>query len=101
MNGPEHYAEAERLLVSCQLPWTNPSDDSELYAAVGGDIDGGLDTCRNALMAAQVHATLALAAAARYTLTQSDQGGTDRGEIHSDGTWEPVLRPTTKEATDG
>jgi hypothetical protein len=63
VTGPEHYREAERLLVSCQiLRGDRQAGDAEQYPAAVED-EGG-DTCRNALMAARVHATLALAAAA-------------------------------------
>lgn len=50
--GPQHYAEAERLLADVLNPSTgNPFDDDEVGIV------------RNSLKAAQVHATLALAAA--------------------------------------
>lgn len=54
MNGPEHYAEAERLLAL---------DDQE----GGWAPDGSANTAL--IQKAQVHATLALVAA-RYSLTQ-------------------------------
>ena len=51
MNGPQHYAEAERLLVGRAVP------NSNRRAPTDADI-----------AAAQVHATLALAAATALTL---------------------------------
>lgn len=61
MNGPEHYAAAEELLTSCQL--VQLEEGPEIYPPVGPGHEDDLDTCRNALMAAQVHATLAHTAA--------------------------------------
>jgi hypothetical protein len=62
MTGLEHYLAAEALLVSCQLP--NPDESYELYPALEDDGEGGrVHSTANALVAAQVHATLALAAA--------------------------------------
>lgn len=62
MNGRQHYVAAEALLKSCQLAPLE-DDSPEIYAPIGEGHEDGLDTCRNALMAADVHATLALAAA--------------------------------------
>lgn len=59
MNGHEHYLEAERLLKSCQSPGERHPDDAEEYPA----LEDGVNSIGNALAAAQVHATLALAAA--------------------------------------
>lgn len=59
MNGPEHFREAERLLVDCQLA-AGDDDPPEVYPAFE---DGGVNSIGNALAAAQVHATLAQAAA--------------------------------------
>lgn len=59
MNGPEHYREAERLLKSCQSPGERHPDDAEEYPA----LEDGVNSIGNALVAAQVHATLALTAA--------------------------------------
>ena len=58
MNGPQHYAEAEQLLKSCQLPGFGPGE-AEQYP----EREDGVDSIGNAIAAAQVHATLALAAA--------------------------------------
>ncbi len=66
MNGPEHYRMAERLLRSCQLPpILDHPDDAPTYPASEWDesTDREVNTIGNALVAAQVHATLALAAA--------------------------------------
>jgi hypothetical protein len=52
MNGPDHYREAERLLDEC-------CTDDGFFPA---EDDADMDHHRNPLMAAQVHATLALAA---------------------------------------
>lgn len=57
MNGAEHFHEAERLLLNCQ---TEPAD--ALNAATYPALEDGQNTIANALAAAQVHATLALAA---------------------------------------
>lgn len=62
MNGPEHYAEAERIVDSASLA-PNPRDQHVLLAA------------------AQVHATLALVAAASETTYRA--GDRER--------WAPVL----------
>jgi hypothetical protein len=63
VNGPEHYRAAELLLASCQLG--RPDADGTEYYAAGDDPpgSGGPNTLGNALTAAQVHATLAFAAA--------------------------------------
>jgi hypothetical protein len=57
MDGASHYREAERLLLDCQLV---PGDDGDpaVYP-----IESERDSVANPLAAAQVHATLALAAA--------------------------------------
>lgn len=69
MTGPEHYREAEKLLESCQVP---PKDDQfEVYPPYPA-AEEDLNTVGNALRAAQVHATLALAAA---TALRSFAGG--------------------------
>lgn len=52
MNGPEHYAEAERLLANAAQWENNIIDDLGSYASIN-----------SARRAAQAHATLALAAA--------------------------------------
>ncbi|WP_367128281.1 hypothetical protein [Saccharothrix sp. HUAS TT1] len=63
--GPEHYQAAEKLLASCQLQ--APGDrNAETYP----EREDGVDSIGNALKAARVHATLALAAA---TAMGSDQ----------------------------
>lgn len=67
MTGPEHYREAERLLLSCQVL---PATASE--AATYPQHEDGINTISNALIAAQVHATLALAAATG--LNDAEQG---------------------------
>lgn len=56
MTGPEHQGEAERLLLSCQL---EPA--TEYDAATYPANEDGANTICNALVAALVHATLALA----------------------------------------
>jgi hypothetical protein len=76
VTGPEHYREAENLLVSCQLIRT---DEHEIYPEVGLGHEDDVDSCRNALMAAQVHATLALTAAQAEPIAQSL--GTEGDEI--------------------
>lgn len=68
MTGPGHYQEAERLLDSCRL---YVDGESEIYP----ERENGVDTCGNALAAAQVHATLALAAATALGLGRADDHG--------------------------
>jgi hypothetical protein len=72
MNGPEHYRRAEALLESCRIPGSDDYDPDlgvvESYTPSLDDIGTGedpevVDSCRNALWAAGVHATLAVAAA--------------------------------------
>ncbi|HEV2780388.1 MAG TPA: hypothetical protein VGX25_13445 [Actinophytocola sp.] len=70
MTGPEHYRLAEALLTSCQLSSDLP-EDVEYYPAK----EDGVDTCANALAAAQVHATLALAAATALGSQRVDDHG--------------------------
>lgn len=84
MNGPEHYRRAEALLVSCQDPSIQDLDDDgrvvefyperDLFAP--GDPKHEHDPA-NALLAAQVHAALALAAAVApgHALAVSDLPG--------------------------
>lgn len=59
--GPEHYRMAEALLAACQLTDSGDDDCPEVYPAIPGN--DGVDEVSNTLRAAQVHATLALAAA--------------------------------------
>jgi hypothetical protein len=68
MDGPEHYQVAEALLDSCRIVGGDDLDDRgrlvPTYPATEWDRDRGeVNTIGNALAAAQVHATLALAAA--------------------------------------
>ena len=62
MNGPSHYREAEKLIEAAQYD--------------------GYDNARGALAAAQVHATLALAAAAAPV---------DAPDGESETSWDEVL----------
>lgn len=57
MNGREHYEAAETLLVSCQVPGMI-GETPEQYPAREDEVNA----VGHALVAAQVHATLALAA---------------------------------------
>ena len=66
MNGPDHYREAEQLLNSCQLPGFGPGG-AEQYPAH----EDGVNSIGNALAAAQVHATLAVAAAHAHNITDA------------------------------
>lgn len=81
MTGPEHYHRAEALLASCMIG--DDVDDqgriSETYPAYEYDPDTGRDvnTTGNALVAAQVHAALALAAATAEPLAQGYDGPDD------------------------
>jgi hypothetical protein len=82
MSGPEHFREAERLVAEClshrALPrrwnWASPE-----YA--------------NTLAAAQVHATLALAAATVHASLPSYQGASIGGPVADQ--WDPILTPGT------
>ncbi len=58
MTGAEHYRLAEQLLKSCQVIEGDKCD-----AAVYPAQEDGVNAVGNGLAAAQVHATLALAAA--------------------------------------
>lgn len=74
MTGAEHYAEAERLLLSCQvMPATE--GDPATYPSV----EEGEHTTGNALAAAQIHATLALAAAVAYPVERQGESGSWTG----------------------
>jgi hypothetical protein len=87
MQGHEHYREAERLLALCEEPTGS-------YPSEFGD--GVTDWNRNNLMAAQIHATLAHAAA---VVEASDRIG-----VAIDGgfrTRHLVLRPTRADDVDG
>jgi hypothetical protein len=72
VTGPEHYREAERLLLSCQITRADENNVA-IYPAV----EDGLHTTTNALTAAQVHATLALAAATASTQATAYDGDED------------------------
>ena len=63
MTGPEHYLEAERLLGAV-----------EKTPDAGGE---AAEYCRQELAAAQVHATLALAAATAYPAVRDYWGDED------------------------
>lgn len=82
MNGPQHYREAERLIAAVTLDGTHPdgspfirSDEPQTIAL------------------AQVHATLALAAAtAGLDATEGPNGGSATGRTADDATaWEQAL----------
>lgn len=81
MTGPEHYRRAEALLESCQLPGRNDkaADGTpiENYPALEDRGEGPEDTVGHALAAAQVHATLALAAARAESIAQGFDGPDD------------------------
>lgn len=67
MNGPEHYRRAEALLDSCQAG-TDRDDEGRVVEGYPSTErllpeDEPENTIGNALLAAHVHATLALAAA--------------------------------------
>lgn len=57
MNARDHFETAERLLASCQLE-VGDERNAPTYPAS----EDGVNSIGNALAAAQVHATLALAA---------------------------------------
>lgn len=75
MNGPEHYLEAEALLASADQNFLRGDDPS------------------SALAAAQVHATLALAAATALNDNSADEGGMPledyRAWAEAAGVWKP------------
>lgn len=66
MNARDHFEAAEALLLSCQEPGS-VGETPPIYPA----LEDGVNTIANALAAAQVHATLALAATLAET-RQSD-----------------------------
>ncbi|MEC4616315.1 hypothetical protein [Tsukamurella tyrosinosolvens] len=72
MNGPEHYAEAEQLLAIVDVNGTDPRD-----AAV--------------LAAAQVHATLALAAATALGSCFAATGPME-SDVQQAAAWDDVIR---------
>lgn len=65
--GPEHYREAEKLLRLCQIDRANDRE-----AATYPAVEDGVNSIGNALAAAQVHATLALAAATALMAATGD-----------------------------
>lgn len=89
MNGPEHYREAERLLANAQ---------AEIKRAVAMKdarrIDAACDLADGAARIAQVHATLALAAATAYPAIRDWLGDEARDGVD----WSRITAPTpTKE----
>jgi predicted HicB family RNase H-like nuclease len=66
MNGPEHYREAERLLEQAEIDARDPMRKYQEDA--------------NVIAAAQVHATLALAAATAYPAVK-DWCGDEDGSV--------------------
>jgi hypothetical protein len=74
MNGPEHYREAEQHLK---------------YAAECGDTDPRTETLH--LAYAQVHATLAHAAAVAHPVLKKPNGGWSTGAEAKTVTWDDVL----------
>lgn len=91
MNGPEHYLEAERLVqVHCdQLQEAHDAflggDGGERNQALGES--GAMN---QVLAAAQVHATLALAAATAATRTISPVEVWGGRDVCTDGDWSEV-----------
>ena len=90
MNGPEHYAEAERLVKAAKQHMSEiasaiqspepPSDEEMAYTAANTAAVASL---------AQVHATLALAAAQAEPLVQQWHGGEDTTVVRA---WVQVLK---------
>ena len=78
MTGEEHFQMAERLLASCRL-----DDGDDRNAPTYPVQEDGLNSIGNALAAAQVHATLALAAASASTFVHQVQTAPpmSRGEL--------------------
>jgi hypothetical protein len=75
MTGPEHYREAERLLAEAE----NLSRGAARPNAAGSDIRKGWAQHGERLrLEAQVHATLALAAATAYPAVKDYTGGEGR-----------------------
>lgn len=66
MNGPEHYREAETLLADAARWERNIQDDTDSYASIN-----------SARLEAQVHATLALAAAQVEAVASRGPGDLD------------------------
>lgn len=87
MDGPSHYREAERLLASAD------GDVSENWPVMTGERKADV------IATAQVHATLALAAAtaaARYT-DRDPNGFFESTSIEGIDQWAEAAAPTTKE----
>lgn len=82
MNGPQHYAEAERLTAAARADFREANPDAPTAYLLA------MERARVAMDAAQVHATLALAAAvALPTLAEF-------AEIESDViAWADVTKP--------
>ncbi|MGW2933983.1 hypothetical protein ACWDA7_19515 [Streptomyces sp. NPDC001156] len=82
VNGPGHYQEAEVLLAR----------------AKNTGLEGDLETA-NLLAAAQVHATLALAAATALNDNSADAGGMPLEDYHAwtlaAGVWQPKPKGQT------
>lgn len=76
MNGPQHYRAAEQLLARVR---NNQAPDTDLEALLDA----------NAIARAQVHATLALAAATAYPAVK-DWDGDEAGRS---GGWAEVTKP--------
>lgn len=86
MNGPQHYREAERLVASTfafatALPPKAPANEWQ----------SANDAIRNGYLLANVHATLALAAATAKPLTKDEPEGVEGG--NEPRNWFEVLRP--------
>lgn len=74
-NGPEHYAEAERLVK------LNGDLMDGLSARPQGANEAEVAACAAAFSAAQVHATLALTAATMYDTVGRGHIGTEQQEL--------------------
>jgi len=91
MTGPEHYREAERLLNRCRrnaVTW----DLERRQLVDGDDITYAADDGSDDLIAAQVHATLALAAASAYPAVRTYLGDAE----YEQREWASVTAPAPK-----
>lgn len=72
MTGPEHYLEAERLVAETEAAIREGAAKGAVH------LDAALEVSPSALAAAQVHATLALAAATAYAAVKDYCGDESR-----------------------
>lgn len=100
MTGPEHYKEAERLIeIAAKLSMKTVQHAKE-NGADAGEMQVMASHSANFLAEAQVHATLALAAAtAELDAAEGPNGGSATGRLSANAVeWEKVLSPAVSDA---